>query len=368
MQKKIYTIIFTAFFCITNNCSQAPKADPFILSTLPEIQALEKQDHAFCSSLKIDFNKNTDLKSGLYWRCRLSLAKYRILTDSRLSEDAKHNLNISDLIAKISLKLADTPESILSRENKKMDRRQHEQCLKLGYIIATEDKAKIDDYFSCRRALIDEQQLVPPYGNVDYLDYPNSSYDIGFVVDQRIDEETQLLNAAKVQYPTCVKYNLNNVNYKNCTIAQEGARKCFGEIEKKRFKKESEEKTICQRRSYIEFPDEYLQVNDQKNKDIERTKNNSDFYNNYSFAALGIDDSKFGTEVKNDKNVKDLKKEEAKKINSKSRLYTKFELTKLRQKYIFECQKEADIKIRGYIESLKAICDDMINFEVIGEE
>jgi hypothetical protein len=110
MQKKIYTIIFTAFFCITNNCSQAPKVDPFTLSALPEIQVLEKQDHTFCSSLKIDFNKSTDLKSGLYWRCRLSLAKYRILTDSRLSEDAKHNLNISDLIAKISLKLADTPE------------------------------------------------------------------------------------------------------------------------------------------------------------------------------------------------------------------------------------------------------------------
>jgi hypothetical protein len=40
----------------------------------------------------------------------------------------------------------------------------------------------------------------------------------------------------------------------------------------------------------------------------------------------------------------------------------------LRQKYIYECQKEADVKIRGYTESLKATCGDMINFEVIGEE
>ena len=117
------------------------------------------------------------------------------------------------------------------------------------------------------------------------MDYPNSAYDIGFVVDQRIDEETQLFNAAKAKYPTCVKYNLNNINYKNCTIAQERSRKCFSEIEKKRFKKESEEKTICQRRSYIEFPDEYLQISDQKNKDIERTKNNSDFYFAHSFVC-----------------------------------------------------------------------------------
>jgi hypothetical protein len=40
----------------------------------------------------------------------------------------------------------------------------------------------------------------------------------------------------------------------------------------------------------------------------------------------------------------------------------------LRQRYIYECQKEADLKIRGHLESLKATCSDMLNFEVIGEE
>lgn len=374
MQKKILNkIIFAVIFCTSFACSQAPK-DPFVLSHIPHIQVLEKQDHGFCSSLKIGFDNSDDYKSGLYWRCRLSLTKYRLYTDNSTAENERHNLEISDLITKISLKLADTPEAILTRENKKMDERQHQRCLAMGFTIATEDQAKIEDYFVCRKTLIEEQQLVPPFGNTDYLEYPNRSYNIGFAIDQRADKDLKSYFAAKDSYPTCVKFNLNNVNFKNCTAAQDKMRQCFGKIEKQKFKKEYDEKIVCQQQSYIKFPNELLKVDDAAQAEIDRMNTNSDYYNKYSLASLGLDSSEFASQVEpadpkeKEKLAKEKKAENAKKINSKAGLYTKYELTKLRQKYIFLCQKEADGRIAKYVDELNKNCSEMEKFEIVGEE
>lgn len=376
MQKKLLTKIFAAIFCVNFACTHVEEKNPFIISDLPHIQAFEKQDHSFCSSLKINFDKSIDLDSSLYWRCRLSLAKYRLRTDGS-PESAKQNTEISNLVTKISLKLASTPESILFEENAKMNERQHKKCLALGYQINTEDLAKIDDYFSCRKALIADQQLVPPFGNTDYLEYPNHSYNIGFVVDRRVDKEIQRYNLAKENYPTCVKFNLDSLNFKNCTLAQDRSRQCFSEIDKKKFLKEMDEKIICQRWAYIRFPNSLLKGVDQKQIDLERTKTNSDYNNQLNFAALGIDDKDFvaapadeGEEVDNadEAKIKKAKRRAAeKKINSNQKLYDKFELTRLRQKYIFSCQKEADLRVASYIKDLKESCHDAEKFALIGE-
>ena len=371
MQKKILNKIFAAIFCVSFACSQVK--DPFVLSHIPAIQVLEKQDHGFCSSLKIGFDNSDDLKSGLYWRCRLSLAKYRLYTDNSTPENERHNLEISDLITKISLKLADTPESILIRENKKMDERHHQRCLAMGFTIATEDQTKIEDYFICRKTLIDELQLVPPFGNTEYLEYPNRSYNIGFAIDQRTDKDIKSYFAAKSNYPTCVKFNLNNINFKNCTAAQDKMRQCFSNIEKQKFKKEYDEKIVCQKQSYIIFPNDLLKGNDAAQAEIERMNINSDYYNKYSLASLGLDSSEFAAKVDEDpkesaKLAKEKKIEKDKKINSKAGLYTKFELTKLRQKYIFLCQKEADVRVVKYLDEVNKACRELEKFEIVGEE
>ncbi len=370
MQKKLLTKIVVALFCVSFACKHVDEKTPFVLSQLPNIQILEKQDHAFCSSLKINFDKSIDIQSNLYWRCRLSLAKYRLRTDDS-PESLKHNLEISDLVTKISLKLADTPESILIQQNNKMDERHHKQCLVMGYQIETEDLAKVDDYFSCRKALIADQQLVPPFGNVEYLEYPNYSYNIGFVVDRRVDEEIKRYNLAKEKYPTCVKFHLDNINFKSCTTAQDRSRQCFSEVDKKRFLKEMEEKVICQKWTYIRFPNSLLRENDRKKAEMERMKANSNFYNQLDFVSLGINDKDFAAAVEDKVDEQKIKKEKlkakAKEINSSAKLYDKFELTRLRQKYIFSCQKEADLRIAKYHDELKKSCDDAAKFAVIGE-
>lgn len=362
MQKKIFYTILTIFFCILNSCAKQV-FNPYLVSHLPHIQFLEKQDHSFCSSLKINFDKREDLNSDLYWRCRLSLSKYRLSSDNLSQRASQHNLEITDLIAKISLKLADTPESILTRENKKMDERHHQQCLATGYEIATEDQAKIDDYFACRRALIDEQQLFPAFGNLDYLKHRNYSYDIGFVIDQRVDKDIAAFKEAKKEYPTCTRFDLHNVNFKQCTTAQDASRACFAKIPKQKFRKEWEEKIICQRKAYVRFPDAFLKVDEERKAQIQRMQRNANFYNNHSLESLGLTVAEFSAELeyKEEEEVKETG------INNKNNLYDKFELTRLRRDYIYGCQKQADTRVQEYVKERKEHCTHLEEFEVIGE-
>lgn len=367
MQKKSFQKFYVAIFCVSVACSGAK--DTYIVSHLKHIQVLEKQDHKFCASLKLDFNKNDNSKSALYWRCRLSLSKYKLYTNNSMPEYVKHNLEISDLVTKISLKISVTPEAIMVRENKKIDNRQHQQCLIMGFEIETEDQAKIDDYFACRKALVEDQSLIPPFGNFDYLAYPNNSYNLGFVIDRRVDEGIARYNSMKEKYPNCIKFNLKNVNFKKCVMAQSKSHQCFSEIEKKKFKKELEEKTTCQKQSYIRFPNEFLKEDERAKAEIRKMNTSSDYYNQQSLSALGMDDSQFDSDEKRVEK-EELKKQKmaTKNINSKDGLYSKYELTQLRQKYIFGCQKEVDGRILQYVNDLKKTCEEMVKFEIVGEE
>lgn len=313
--------------------------------------------------MKVEFDKSDDLKSGLYWRCRLSLAKSKLIPNPS-PESVQSNSDITDLITKISAKLAQTSESILAHENAKMDNRQHRQCLAMGYEIATEDQGKIDDYFACRKALIDNHQLGLPFNNPDYANYPNRSYNIGFAIDRRIDDGIRRFNIEQEKYPTCVKYNLYNINFKNCTKAQDNVRKCLGQIEKKRFVKNREEKITCQKQSYARFPDEFLKEDDTNKTEIEKKNANSDFYNQYSLGALGLSARDFGGDDKN----QDDDEQPKKNINSKEGLYGKFELTTLRKKYALACQENAESRVKKYVNELVNSCQDLAQFEVIGEE
>jgi len=366
--KKFIPLFFVALFA----CKNANAPDPYILSLLPEIRQLEKQDHQLCVSLKLNVNGEENLKSQHYWRCRLTFARYRLSTGAATPQQAKRDLEISDLITKISLKVSQTSESLLSKENKKIDDRQHRKCLALGFELYTQDQAKIDDYFSCRKWLINDMQLLPPYNNTDYLNYPNDDYNLGYAIDRRLEESAKKYNEQKAKYPTCVKYNLYSENFRRCTTAQDAARSCSKEIERKRVKREWEEKTTCQKQAYIRFPDDWIKKEDNSNaQEIERMNKQSDFYNQYNLASIGMDRTMFEAEAENKKKEEEkktaAKKENAKKINSKVGLYRKYELTKLRSTYAIECQKLSAGDIAQYVDGLNKECEAMTNFEVLGE-
>lgn len=367
MLKQILRKSFIIFLCLGFSCAKPVVKDPFVLSHSVNIKILEKQDHNFCSSLKIDFDENNNLYSALYWRCRLSLAKYRLIANPINPLLQQHNLEINDLISKISTKVSTSPESTLMQENKKIDRRQHNQCLSKGYIIATEDRGKIDDYFTCRRALIEQQKVIPPFNNQEYLKHPHNSYNIGFVIDQRVDEEIVLYKAAKKKYPTCVKFHLYGTNFKRCTIAQDNSRNCLTKIDKKKFRKEWKEKIACQKLTYNRFPDRFLKDDDDENARLARANKKSDYYNNHNLASLGLDARDFSSNLEDFEDHKDEKESPKKAINTKDNLYNRFELTKLRSSYITSCQKDADKRVKKYTDEQINICKNMVNFKKFGD-
>ncbi|MBU6140342.1 MAG: hypothetical protein KGP29_02130 [Proteobacteria bacterium] len=361
MHKKLLAIIFSAIFL--SSC--ANKADDrYSLSNTLEMRELEKQDHKICAALKFNFDRKDNFLNRNYWQCRISFAKYRLSTGRNATpEQLRRDAEVKDLIVKISLKITATPESVIIRENQKIDGRDHNRCLAMGFDLDTEDQAKIEDYFSCRKFLLDDQQLIPPYGNLDYLQFQNRSYNIGFIIDQRVSKEIARYNELQGKYPSCVSYNIRSLNFKRCTEAVENSRKCFEGIPKKKFRLEGEEKVACQQRAYLKFGDILMKKDDQKSQDIARSTRNSDYYNKQNFASLGIDETKFY-----DKKNEDLKKGSVEKINPKAGLYEKFELTKLRQRFVIACQKDAAIRVENYVSELRNSCEAAEKFEVVEEE
>lgn len=368
MQKGIIKTFLIIILAIAFSCSK--KIEPkYFLSQIFYVQKLEKLDHNLCVAMKLNVDGKENYQSPHYWNCRLAFAKYRLAVGQLNPIQAQRNIDIGDLVTKISFKVFENSESFVSRETKKIDQRHHKQCLKLGFTFETEDQAKIDEYFFCRKALIEEQQMVPPFGNQDYLKYPNSEYNISYVIDRRVEETIKLIQEKAKEYPTCVGFNIYSENFKRCVEAENNSRQCYGEIDKKRFAKEWEEKIHCQKQAYVRFDDSLIKKRDRKEIEDSR-KHDNQFYNQDSFAAIGIDGTLFLSQEKIDEMKKleeeERKKKALKKTNSKEELYNKYEITKLRYKYIQACRENSNQEIEDYIKSLENSCESLKAFDILG--
>lgn len=339
----------------------------YILSNFPEIQNLEESDHKACKSFKINFDQVNNYNSELYWRCRFSLTKYHLPTEKNTAKEQKTSFEVNDLINKISVKILNNKESILDNENKKMDDKDHQKCLKMGYELYSEDQMKINDYFSCRKSLIEDREAVPPFGNTEYLKYRNKSYNLGYVIDNRIKESIKEHQKLKEIYPTCVKYNIVSINFKRCKEAQDNMNQCLTEINRKKFLKENEERVNCQKQTYIRYDDDLLKNNDEENEAIKKTNQSFDYQNNNNFSSLGLQESQFSAVTIDNKEQEKLKKQRE-KINSRSGLYSRYELTKLRQNFITTCNKNSDLKTKEYAQKLTDECNKKAKFQTIEEE
>jgi hypothetical protein len=111
-----------------------------------------------------------------------------------------------------------------------------------------------------------------------------------------------------------------------------------------------------------------LKDEDRKKAEIERMNVNSDYYNQQSLASIGLNESLFDSDKKRvEREEAEAAKKSAKNINSKNELYSKYELTRLRQKYVIGCQKEADDKVIKYVEKITQSCKELEKFEVVEE-
>ncbi len=361
MLKRI-SIIFLIAIVLTSCLKTIKATSYYILSDTPYIQEFEKLDHQFCNNLNLNFKDEfDDNKETQYWRCRLSTAKYRLKTDISDQQSLAFNKDISDLVARISIKLTLSPQAMLEIASEETEKLDHKKCLEMGFVFETDDQATIDEYFACRKILIEERFAIPPFRKADYLGFEYSIYNSGFAIDQRIDEKIKKFKKAEEQYPACVRFKIDSDEFKICTIAFDEKDQCMSKVNKKKFRKEVEKKIICQKQAFIRFPDSMVKDDDNYLKKLQETNQMSDYYNNNDFGALGIGDlSQFEAKSSSQEaqatqeNIKKIKNQ--KLINSKEQLYARYELTKLREKYINICQEHTNLEISEYQESLIKEC------------
>jgi hypothetical protein len=373
--KKIFAFtILILLNLLFYSCANVTNYEPYIISSNPQIKRIERGDHDVCLSLKLNFDSQDIMQSKLYWRCRLTFAKYRLKPRGSSQVSNEIDDKIANLVAQISLKLASDSIENLYTQNQKLDNFHHNRCLKLGYEVETDDRKKIEEYFTCRKALIDEYNLSAPYGNEEYLKYKNDSYDIGFAIDQIISRNLKKQQEAKDKYPNCVKYSLYSQNYKNCIKAIEENKNCLSKIIDKIYKKDGEEKIICQRKAYEIYGDKLLIDFDVRQKEIAKDNFIADSSNQNNLEALGLKAKMFSVESKEKASENNSLKEDQEKrkiqqqnINSRSNLYTKSELTHLRRRYISSCQKDLNNKIFEYQNELRQQCDQMLEYDEIIE-
>ncbi len=366
-------LLSTSLLLVAALFSCSEKVDQFLLSPNPNVRHFELHDHNVCVALKVNIDGKANEISPYYWRCRLAFAKYRIAYENPTPLQESRNALFGDLFNKILQKISSLSESFLLRETRKIDNHHHNQCLNLGFKFETDNQAEIDEYFFCRRALIEEQQKVPAFGKQDFLAFPNKEYDLTFAVNQRIDKNLKLFKSLQQKYPACVKYNIYSENFKRCSKAEDNSRQCYGESDRKVFKKEWERKIKCQKQAYTRYGDELLKNRENLSEKESRMRNkNSDFYNKNSLSGIGASEKNFVSKENFDemkKQEEKMKKEKAaKKTNSKAELYDKYELTKLRQQYIFACQNKSNDEIYKFSLAQKNSCEALREFEILGSE
>ncbi len=360
------TILLLIIFIIS--CDSARRF--YMTSSDSEMQEIETKDHQFCISRGLDFNE-TPLKTELYWRCRLLLAKHKLKSDISLPKDLRFNGMIKQLIKNIEKNYNESYEQWGDDRNSLFNNNDHDRCITQGYKIETLEYIEVEDYFSCRKKLISGQQIVPPYHQKEYFKRSQDSYNTPFAINKNIDKNNAAFLAAQEKYPVCVRFRLLSDEFKECSADFDSQRQCLKKIDDLKFKRELKEKTACQKKAYIRYPDGMLQPSAALQEEIKQDKINADLSNNSSFYSIGIypDQVKQFEGAKSEESAaeKEAAKEAAKKkkekkpldknFNTKNELYNKIDLTRLRQEFVIACQHAVDPELELYGKKLTDRCN-----------
>jgi hypothetical protein len=362
------------FFSILTLSSCAKKIQqPYIISNYLDIQQLEEYDHKSCANLKLNFDKSNIVESKLYWHCRLSFSKYHLEINPVFPRQQEFNQKISDLIAQISIKISRNQETNIEREINKIDEKDHRQCNKMGYYPDAKDQTKIEEYYLCRKNLIELNYSELPFGNQKYAEYQNKSYNIAFVIDKRIKESIKQNQEKLEKYPECSNFRTYSDEFEKCVKSLDLYKNCITESNIKILDKEGSEKIICQKQAYIRFNDEMIKNDERVDLEIINRNKNSDKQNKNNFESIGINEKDFIGKAPKKKDEKKLSEQDAledrikkweeeraeenKIKNNSDNIYSKHEIAKLRREFISSCLKIIDADLSIYKKNIYEKCE-----------
>jgi hypothetical protein len=351
--------IIILIICLVFSCSKPTVKPQYLMSEYPEINQLEQQDHVACENLKLNLNQSSNLNNNLYWHCRLSFSKFHLEIKPVFPKQIELNKKITDLITKISLLISKNQQTSIENEINKIDESDHKKCIKFGYDPQSQDQLKVEEYYQCRKNLIELYYSDPPFGNEEYRNYQINSYNIGFVIDKRIkqsfEENKKLLSA----HPECQNFRPNSENFKKCVASLSAFQICLKDSLTKFREIEASEKIVCQRQAYIRYNDEMIKENERTENYIKNRNLNADRDNRNNFESIGIKEQDFMAKDKK-KNLEEEYVSKLNKINNtNNNIYSKYEISRLRKNFIINCINFIDNKLSIKKQELTNSCNNI---------
>lgn len=335
---------FLLLFVLACACSEFRLTDQFTL------RRIERQDHEFCISMRLDFENPNDLKNKVYWSCRLQLAHYHMIPEATTEDEIRNNRIIKYLIRKLSVKFEDAREANLERTNAELEEIDHKNCRSQGYTLNTLDQKKSEEYFICRRKLIDTRYQTLTQKEIKNLELSSNRYNLGYAINKRLEKKTEFSEIVKRDYPQCLEIEILDPLFTKCKVGQDRARACLAKIPQQKINEEVRQKVFCNTVVMQIMPDSYSkEMPIPENKLIPKKKDIN--YDVETLLALAITQNK----------SKEEEEKEQKKTfdNSKTSLYSVFELNLLRQKYVDSCYVEVDKRMIKLVADLEEKCTEI---------
>lgn len=347
------TLFLFVLSCIFS-CNQS---ESYIFTEQATLRIIERQDHQKCISEGLDYGDWDDFTTELYWRCRYDLIQSRIINHAITPQAIRENAVIEKISNEILKNLTRANFAVIARIDDDIAVSDHNKCYnKFKYKLSGVLPINMDDYYRCRQQLV--LNRIPPAPRITHYfdtavlpegrakEYMKLVKNVKSDSNQAVEDATHLMQ----RYPNCAGLSTKSDDFQKCSAASDESKVCLSNIESMKLKKQLQDKLYCQKQSFIQFPDNYALAKDKSASEIARIKDEEDDTDDNAILKYLEGDLE-------DKNIgRQLDDSGDKQEESKQKLYSKIELLRLREQFIYQCNQTMDDKLPEFANKVAQDC------------
>ncbi len=351
-------ILYCLFLTLLLSCNGS---ESYLFTYQSSLRIIERQDHQKCVSQGLDYGEWDEIVTEMYWRCRYNLVQARKINDATTAEAIKNNAVIKKISEEILKNLSRAKYSALAKIEDDIELSDHNKCLAMGNRLGIGESS--ENYYRCRQDLI--LARIPPAPKVTNV------FETAVLPADRADEYLKIAQASRSsnqeavivaemmqKYPNCVGLNIDSDDFKRCSSATNQAMQCLTTIHSLQVKKELQDKIYCQQQAFVQFPDNYALAKDRSMNEIEKLKSDVkkdqglEVNQENNATLLYLEGNRNLTE-----NIgRNVESNDDNEKKSKEKLYSRVELLKLRERFIYQCNKKMEEKLPDFAQKTSNDC------------
>jgi hypothetical protein len=302
---------------------------------------IDWDDHQKCVSQGIEPTNQNKIIVKTYWQCRYDLVVSKRIFNTITPETIKRNNEIDKIAQEFLDNVSRATYALSTTIDDKAELSDHNRCIISGYGLTINQPNY--DYYRCRQDLI-----------IAHLP-PNSQQNEDF------NQEISQIIAATDKYSDCSNLNISSEDFKQCAQSTKESRVCVGNIYALKIKKELKDKIYCQQQSFIQFPDNYALAKNKSTKEIEKLMLAKKKAGNGTLAKESNATLEYLEGNKNiTTNIGRYSQENSdEEEQSKNEPYNRIELFKLRESFMYQCNKNMDNKLPYFVDQSLRNCLDI---------